>query len=176
MDIFFLAKSYFWISMWAQLNESHIRSSFFGKYFDHLNGICQYYIGKKWGFKASINLFCDKFRGGVSELQFNQVLNIELDQIIEVWATSKFFEWVLVLWVLVCNLYDWNCWCRPASFSMRNGAWSFLWSSHRRAITPSTSSQVLHIMFHLVYICTNYINLTHLEMVASKSYMNLPLW
>ena len=36
--------------------------------------------------------FVINFRGGVSELQFNQVLNNELDQIIEVWATSKFFQ------------------------------------------------------------------------------------
>ena len=35
----------------------------FGFLCDHLNGICQYYIGKKGGFKASINLFCDKFQG-----------------------------------------------------------------------------------------------------------------
>ena len=90
------------------------------------------------------------FRDGVSESQFNQVLNIELDQIIKVminplwleehyWlfvevhekilrAEGHVFEEALVLWYLTfCNL---SCWMFPAhsTFLQRACKWTIGYS------------------------------------------------
>lgn len=66
----------------------------------------------------------NKSRDGVSESQFNQVLNIELDQIIEVLCTAH------VLWLLCFNLgviLTSKFLYRRASSSMRTGTPSLWW-------------------------------------------------
>nr|GMD36953.1 protein argonaute 16-like [Ipomoea batatas] len=49
------------------------------------------------------------FRDGVSESQFNQVLNIELDQMIKViWSLFNFFFSLLPKYCFSCICYQWH--------------------------------------------------------------------
>ncbi|GAU25902.1 hypothetical protein TSUD_376210 [Trifolium subterraneum] len=58
------------------------------------------------------------FRDGVSESQFNQVLNIELDQIIEVHKLFKYAIYIVYISVIRTNIYFELI--RHASFLMKN--------------------------------------------------------
>lgn len=87
------------------------------------------------------------FRDGVSESQFNQVLNIELDQIIEVLWTD---HCALQICPPLGNDVNFCFLVRHASFSMRAGTQNLWWLLLRRTTIPNSFSLLPLTMFLLV--------------------------
>ena len=90
-----------------------------------------------------IFFFIDQFRDGVGESQFNQVLNIELEQIIEVCTPNSFLGWkTLVIWTKRMFIFF-----RPANSWMSNGIQSSWWLLHRRITIQDFSRMDPPLMF-----------------------------
>ena len=94
-----------------------------------------------------INVTC---RDGVSDSQFNQVLNIELDQIMQVWIMVCLFSVWSTFYGL--DLFSWGYIIRHASLLKKIGNQSSQWSLPRRTITPSSSKIEALKMFFQVRI------------------------
>lgn len=107
IEIFFfsISGSFCWISIWLLGRESQTRSSFSGKNTRSTLYFASYHV-LVISFCLSVSSFNDFvyglwfLRDGVSESQFNQVLNIELDQIIEVCMQLSIF---LLYWAQNIN-------------------------------------------------------------------------
>lgn len=84
-----------------------------------------------WNYLSLLMVSCVFLRDGVSESQFNQVLNIELDEIMKVFIRQCKFEIWLSEWY---HWNHWNCICRHANVLRKIGFQSSLWLLPKRII------------------------------------------
>jgi hypothetical protein len=90
------------------------------------------------------------YRDGVSESQFNQVLNIELDQIIEVHKLFNYAIYTVYISVIRTDIYFELI--RHANSLMKNGTRNLQSLLLRRTTTQDSSSPMLLRMSHLASV------------------------